>query len=93
MADKLDKKKNRKYYTKLIVFRKRQFSLAMLVTAYIAGYTILIFNELLAESHWLAIAIPLCITGVVFLFFPPTEQWEYKPWQNSSERVEQYFDN
>ena len=88
-----NKKKNKSFYTRLIVYRKRQFSLAMLVLGFIASFTVLIFNDLLQETHWVAMAIPLCISGSVFLLFPPTEQWEYKPWQNSAERVEQHFDN
>lgn len=89
----MNKKSNSQFYSKLLIYRSRQLSLAILCMLAIGAGTIMILNDLLAEKHWFAIAIPLFIGGSGFIFFPPTEVWEYKNWQNIPEKQEQYFYN
>ena len=82
---------NSRYYTRLIIYRGRQFSLAMLVGLFALIFTSMIFSDLLNNKHWLAIATPLVLLGVVFLLFPQTEEWEYKAWQTKVEQIERHF--
>jgi len=79
------------YYTRLLVYRARQLSLGMMVLLFTVIFTSMIFTDLLNEKHWLAIAAPLVLLGLVFLLFPATEAWEYKAWQTKTEQIERHF--
>lgn len=95
MADNQELKKNRssEFYTKIIIYRKRQMALMAMVLLFIAIFTIMIHQDLMEKRHWFLIGTPLCLLGSCFLFFPPTEQWHYSHWQNEPEKQEQYFYN
>jgi len=82
---------NSRFYTRLIIFRARQLSLAMMVTVFLVIFTSMIFNDLLNNAHWFAIATPLILLGMVFLLFPGTEEWEYRAWQTRVEQIERHF--
>jgi len=43
------------------------------------------------NQYWLITALPIIICGLILAFFPMTENWEYKPWQNSPTKMEQHF--
>lgn len=79
------------FYTRLIIHRGRQFTLGLLVVVFTLAFAWLIYSQLGAGKHWLVIAFPVTLAGLFFLLIPPTEEWEYKPWQDSVQQVERHF--
>lgn len=80
-----------KYYTKLIIYRSRQLALGVLVFLSVLIFTSIIFGETMLDHHWTGIAASLSFFGIPLLIFPPTQEWDYQPWQSSSEKREQIF--
>ena len=75
--------------TRLIIFRLRQVALGLIIIVAIASFGNYVQEGLEAGDSWLTILFPLCIISLLFVFFPQTEQWEYKPWQSKAQKVEQ----
>lgn len=80
-------------YSKLKIYRNRMFTLFFSLLVGFIILTSVIFGELLLGHHWLAMTVPISIIGTYLIFYPPTEEWEYKPWQSQSEKREQTFYN
>ena len=81
-------KSNAKFYTKLLIYRTKQLSFLFLLIIAFIFFSVSIFGNMIAEKHWLFVALPISLLGTAFIFVPPTEEWEYIPWQNESERYE-----
>lgn len=92
MAERV-KIQHKEYYTKLKISRQKQVTLAFTCLFAIAAFAVYIFTNLTLDHHWLAWTPPIIGFGLAFIIYPPTEEWEYKPWQNSSEKREQTFYN
>ena len=92
MAERV-KIEHKEYYTRLKVSPKKQFTLAFTCLFAIIAFCVYIFTNLTLGHHWFAWAPPIVGFASAFLVYPPTEEWEYKPWQNSSEKREQTFFN
>ena len=41
-------------------------------------------------ENWLTIVPVVAVVAVATLLIPPTEEWEYSPWQAEPERYEHY---
>lgn len=41
-------------------------------------------------NNWLAILPVVAVVALATLMIPPTEEWEYSPWQAEPERYEHY---
>lgn len=80
--------RSRRFYAQLMIYRSRQISLLVLVVTFIILFAILIRMNMVMERSWWAVAFPIFIFGSVFLLFPVTEEWEYKPWQAAPEQYE-----
>ena len=78
-----------KFDTKFIVNRTKQVSLGFLVIVATIGFASHIFNGMMNGFSWTVIGLPMAIIGSLFLFFPPTEKWEYTAWQSLPQKVEQ----
>ncbi|MBF0443426.1 MAG: hypothetical protein HQK54_16080 [Oligoflexales bacterium] len=84
---------NERYYSKLKVYRKRQIPLALFVIGNIIAFTLIINNEMTSSRPWYIFAFPLVTFCCCYIVYPPTEEWEYTHWQNTSEKREQLFYN
>ena len=84
-------KRGARYYSKLLIYRGRQISLAITVVVFIALFTIVLFQGMINKKSWLIFVVPVTIAGFVFVLIPPTEEWEYKSWQSTAEKQEQIF--
>lgn len=95
MADKASRVKieHKEYYSKLVLSRQKQVTLVMTCLAAIIAFTIYIFTNLTLHYHWMAFFPPILGFGALFIAYPPTEEWEYKSWQNTPEKREQTFYN
>lgn len=84
---------NKEYYTRLLVYRGRLFSFIFLLTVYLFGFGLLLVADMNAKNPWLLTTASIIVSSIPLIFFPATEQWEYKPWQNVSQKIEQHFKN
>ena len=89
--DNLKERSGAEYYSKLIIYRGRQISLAITVAGFIAFFTIMIFQGMISKKSWLVLMIPVAICGITLVLIPSTEEWEYKHWQSTAEKQEQIF--
>jgi hypothetical protein len=92
MAERI-KIENKEAYSKLIISRQKQVTLVFACLITIVAFTVYIFTNLALKHHWMAFTPPILGFGALFIIYPPTEDWEYKPWQNTSEKREQTFFN
>lgn len=81
------------YYTRLLVSRQRRVTLGIIMIVYFALFASLLFQNISADVPWMIMAVPIIIAGSLFIFFPATEEWEYKPWQNKQQKQERLFFN
>lgn len=79
--------------SQIIISRSRQLALLLLVILATIGFTIIIAHGNLNNIGWWVIGAPLCLFGGLFILVPPTENWEYKPWQGKPRKVEQHLDH
>ena len=79
------------YYSKLLIYRARQISLAITVSGFIAFFTIMLFQGMINKKSWLVFVVPVSICGFTMVLIPSTEEWEYKHWQSTAEKQEQIF--
>ena len=93
MANNRIKIEHKAAYSKLLVSRQKQITLALTCLMAIVAFTIYMFTNLTLGHHWMAYAPPIVGFGALFIVYPPTEEWEYKAWQNTSEKREQTFFN
>ncbi len=75
--------------SKLLIYKSRRFLLTIAVIFMTALFTWILLKNDKNGYHWTALAIIFTALGSLFLFFPMTERWEYKPWQGKPRRVEQ----
>lgn len=77
-------------YVKLIVFPslRRQFLLIMMVAFGTVCY--LISKDFHTPKPWWNLVFPVTGVGLLLCLFPPTEIWEYAPWQSQTRRYERH---
>jgi hypothetical protein len=77
-------------YAKLIVFPslRRQLLLIMLFAFGTVCY--LILKDFHTSKPWWNLVFPVTGVGLLLCLFPPTEMWEYAPWQSRSRRYERH---
>jgi len=78
--------KNR--YTKLLILKSRRFKISLSLVFLILGYIALLTSKYGEGLPWPLLSIPIIIIGLLTLFVPQSEQWEYKYWQDRPERYE-----
>lgn len=90
-TEKKSKTSGEPYYTRLITYPKRRAAL-LLVNLFLALlFTTLLQKEIPAGTPWLALGVPIVLAGSLLIFFPATEEWEYKPWQTTKQKQERMF--
>ncbi len=75
--------------TKLIINRSRQTLLGIIIIVSIIFFALFILEGVHNENGWFMIGLPLCLVGLLFVLFPPTEEWDYSPWQSRPQQIEQ----
>lgn len=82
---------NNRFYTQLIVYRNRQWGIAFFVALATVVFGYFIAKDMFGGKSWVAIGTPLSLLGLLFLLIPPTEEWEYRPWQAKAQQYEKHF--
>lgn len=85
------KARDKSHYTRLFTYPKRRAGLLLVVLFYVLLFTTLLQKEIPAGTPWLALVVPITLAGILLLFFPATEEWEYTPWQNTKQKQERTF--
>ncbi|MCX6128323.1 MAG: hypothetical protein NTX25_04575 [Proteobacteria bacterium] len=80
------------YDSRILIYRSRQWSLFLLVVFMTVGAAIWLMQGQEKNLTWWKIGVPLCASCSLFLLYPPTEEWEYKPWQAKTRKIEQHFE-
>ncbi len=78
------------YYVKLLVSkqRRRQLVVGLLVAS---GFIIaIVYNNVLYDRSWVVIGLPITFIGLMICLIPPTEEWEYQPWQTQARQYERH---
>ncbi len=78
-------------YTRLLVFPKRKLSLFLGILICVILFTSLLHKEIPVGTPWIFLVVPITLAGSIFLLFPPTEEWEYRSWQNAKQKQERMF--
>lgn len=91
-SNETTKSRSNEYDSRLIIYRSRQISFMFLVGLAVIGFGMMILQGLETGLDWGHLAVPLIALGGLFCLYPPTEEWEYKPWQSNPRKVEQNFD-
>lgn len=77
-------------YTKLRIYTGRRRFLAVAF----GGFYVLLFSfvatGIATKAPWPVTALPILVAGVVFLFVPAGEDWEYRPWQSNPRQYEKH---
>ena len=76
--------------SKIIIYRSRQLFLLACGAAANGIFMIMILKNSACEFPWFTLVFTITGIGLLFLVIPPTEEWEYIPWQNKPRRIEQH---
>lgn len=79
------------YYMRLIVYKARRAALMTLFTIALVVFSVIINHDLTHNISWMVTAIPITLLGLLWLLVPPTERWDYQPWQSSPQQVERHW--
>ena len=79
------------FYPKLIILklRRRQLALALML-AFAAFVAILARDHNHPEKPWWLAGLPIAALGLIIGLIPPSEEWEYKPWQARPRQYERH---
>ena len=86
-----DEKKARSHYAFLVINKTYRSGLGILCTFYYMVCFGLIYQMMLSHHSWTTIALPIGALGLMFLVYPPTEQWHYSPWQTRPQKLERHY--
>lgn len=75
--------------SKLIIYRSRRLFLGISALAMTLVFATILFQNEHNGYAWYVLALPFISIGLLFLFVPMTEKWEYKPWQGKPRKIEQ----
>jgi len=80
------------YYSKLLIWKARRTSLFLGCVALLLVFASMVYAHITLEGeHWILLVPPIAFFGLLLLVLPPTEEWDYQPWQSSAEKSEHYF--
>ncbi len=79
------------FYPKLLIqkLRRRQLVLALLL-AFSAFVAIVAKNYRHDDRAWWVTGLPIAALGLIICVIPPSEEWEYKPWQARARQYERH---
>ncbi len=81
--------RNTEFDSKILIYKSRRILLTIAVIVMTLVFTWILLKNDKNGYHWFVLAIIFTALGLLFLFIPMTEHWEYKPWQGKPRRVEQ----
>jgi len=75
------------YYPRLLIIKQTRRNLIYLtMLAFVVVTAILASNR---GVSWQVLVAPICFTGLLLCLLPPSERWEYRPWQTSARQMEE----
>jgi len=80
------------FYPKIIVDKAKRWSLISALLISIFVMSAVLFGNQMANYHWTTALGPVLLVGILLCLAPPSEGWEYKPWQATAEQVERHFE-
>jgi hypothetical protein len=92
MAVKKIKKSNDEYYSRILIYTARRVSFLFLTVCLFLVFVALLWEHNFHERSWLLAVLPITLIAIPVIFFPLTEEWDYKPWQAKPVKYE-YFQN
>jgi hypothetical protein len=84
----MSQNKDSKHYSKLLISKKKRFTLMLFCSAALIGVAYLIAVSIVSGNSWLRVMAPISLIGLVLISLPLTETWLYEPWQNAPQRYE-----
>ena len=79
------------YSMRLVIFKARRAAVMMLFLIALIVFSVIIQHDLTNNVSWVVTAIPITLLGLLWLLVPPTERWDYQPWQSSPQQVERHW--
>ena len=77
------------FRTRLKIFPRYRWKIFFACSLGFTVFTSIIFTNLTIQASWTVLIMPIASIGALFLLMPASEEWEYKPWQNASRKIEQ----
>lgn len=90
MANKKDGDEKVSYYSAIIIDKGRRLFLFFLVFLTTLAFGSMIFENIVHQRGWFAVAIPIILLGLLYVLFPPTEHWTYQAWQSKPRMFESH---
>lgn len=85
-------KQNESYYSRLKVYKNRRFWLICFCLILIALGIIGLSLAELEEHSKTTVVLALAALSCLLVFMPPSEEWDYQPWQAEAKLVEKDLD-
>lgn len=79
------------FYSHLEVKKHYRFTLWIVIGVMLFLVTNAIYFNIWYQKPWITILFPVVSICIFLLLIPPSEEWAYKPWQHSAQKVEHYF--
>lgn len=93
MADKKSAPKEKQnpieFRTRLKIYPRIRWKIFFTCLLGLAVFTSMIFTNMAIRASWVVLIMPIASIGALFLLVSPSEEWEYKPWQNAPRKIEQ----
>ena len=83
-----DTQKRNPKYSMIIISKNRKKMVTIFFGIMFLLFTILTNNLITYHHDWKSIIVPILFLGLMSLFVPPSEVWNYVPWQDRPERKE-----
>ncbi len=75
------KKSNEEYYSHILINKMRRWSLIFTFVIFYIIFIAILFENLARDRQWYFAIVPIVLFGLPLMFFPASEEWEYRPWQ------------
>ncbi len=85
------KKFDESYYSHIVINKTKRAAFIMVYTIFYSFTIFFIARTLLNHTSWLFAAVPITLLGIPMSFFPPVEEWVYRPWQTKAQKYERHY--
>ncbi len=79
------------YYSHLSINKTKRAAFLMVFSICYSFTVFFITRNLFAHGSWVFVVIPVTLLGIPLAFFPPVEEWVYKPWQTKPQKYERHY--
>lgn len=79
------------YYSRLLIYKHKRRAMWAFLGVFFVIFMWMLYHYIPSGRHWMSVAIPITILGIVVALYPPTEEWDYNPWQTRAQRYERHF--